>query len=818
MFKPFSFVQRKNITREVDGSTAKFLNAISATACQSDGKVLYCGTFTNYGGVSGRSYLIRLNSDGSLDIPFCNNASDSTKFNGNLSAIAIDPSDGSIYVGGNFTNYGGVTGRSYLVKLNNDGTINTTFCVNAVDGLLNGTVTSIAVNSNNNSVFIGGSFSNYNGYSGRNCFLKFSNTGILDTTFSGNNVDKGYALNPMYTPTGAITALAIDTSDNSIYTVGGFLGWGATGRNYLAKINSDGTFNDTFCINAVDNNKITSGGGTGLSCVAIDQSNGNVYVGGNFTNYGGTSGRSYMLKLTNTGTIDSSSANLSFYASAIDNKFGATVSCIAINNTYIYAGGSFTSYGGTAGRSYLIKIDSTGSIDTTFCTNIVDSKFSNTITLITIDTSNNIYLSGSFLAYAGYTGRNRALKIKSDMTVDNIYCINGIDSGKINGIVFSVATQSDGSILIGGAFTNYGGVSGRSYLIRLSADGTLDTNFCLNAVDGKINGNVMSIAVQSNGKILVGGNFTAYGTTPSNRSFLIRLNNDGTLDTTFCTTFVDGKFSNIVNCVIIQQLTAGQGGQECAIIGGNFLTYGGTSNRSRIIRIFLEPSVASDSLDTSFCNTVAGTTSTKINASISVLALDTNDNSIYIGGSFTGYGATGRNYLIKTNYTGALDTTFCANAVDSAKFGGSILAITVKASDSSVYVGGNFQNYNSTTGRSRLVKFSSTGALDTAFCANAVDSAKFNNTIYALKVQQDGTLLVGGSFNGYAGITGRQCLIRLLSDGTTDTAFCNNGADYKFNTIVQVLYSNSLSNIYVAGYFTAGYPYFRKMDYTGNIS
>src|SRR3989475_12426071 len=42
--------------------------------------------------------------------------------------------------------------------------------------------------------------------------------------------------------------------------------------------------------------------------------------------------------------------------------------------------------------------------------------------------------------------------------------------------VFSMAVQADGKILVGGAFTTLGGQS-RNYIGQLSADGTLDTSF-----------------------------------------------------------------------------------------------------------------------------------------------------------------------------------------------------------------------------------------------------------------------------------------------------------------------------------------------------
>ncbi len=91
--------------------------------------------------------------------------------------------------------------------------------------------------------------------------------------------------------------------------------------------------------------------------------------------------------------------------------------------------------------------------------------------------------------------------------------------------VYSVAVQADGKILLGGDFTTVGGTP-RNHIARLNADGTLDTGFNPNA-----NGDVYSVAVQADGKILLGGNFTTVGGTA--RNHIARLNADGTLDTGF---------------------------------------------------------------------------------------------------------------------------------------------------------------------------------------------------------------------------------------------------------------------------------------------
>jgi len=68
--------------------------------------------------------------------------------------------------------------------------------------------------------------------------------------------------------------------------------------------------------------------------------------------------------------------------------------------------------------------------------------------------------------------------------------------------------QADGKILVGGGFTTLGGQS-RSYLGRLNADGTLDTAF-----DPGANSLVYSLAVQGTGRSWWAAGFRAWGLQP----------------------------------------------------------------------------------------------------------------------------------------------------------------------------------------------------------------------------------------------------------------------------------------------------------------
>src|SRR5690606_20274470 len=86
---------------------------------------------------------------------------------------------------------------------------------------------------------------------------------------------------------------------------------------------------------------------------------------------------------------------------------------------------------------------------------------------------------------------------------------------------------SDGKIIIGGDFTSYNGTS-RNHIVRLNLDGSIDTSFVIGT---GTNIQVLATSIQSDGKVIVGGYFTNYNGSFINR--IARLNTDGSLDPTF---------------------------------------------------------------------------------------------------------------------------------------------------------------------------------------------------------------------------------------------------------------------------------------------
>ncbi|HMQ77766.1 MAG TPA: hypothetical protein PKE21_16900, partial [Flavobacteriales bacterium] len=318
-------------------------------------------------------------------------------------------------------------------------------------------------------------------------------------------------------------------------------------------------------------------------------------------------------------------------------------------------------------------------------------------------------VAGYFTSYDG-AARNRIVRINADGTVDPTF---NPGSGA-NSWIGTTAIQPDGKILIGGDFTTYDGVA-RNRIARLNADGTLDAGF--NPGSG-LNNRCYALALQPDGKVVVVGNFTSVNGTARNR--VARLNADGSLDAGFN----PGTASNnTMLCVAMQA-------DGKVLIGGDMTSFNGTA-RNYVARLNTD-----GSLDASF-NAGAGP-----NGQVSALAVQA-DGNVLLGGTFTTVNGTGRNRVARVTSTGALDASFDpGTGADNKVRGFAVL------SDSRIFMVGDFTTYNGVATASRFVRLLGTGGLDPAFD----DGNGGNGDLYCLNVLSDGRVLIGGSLTTYDGI------------------------------------------------------------------
>jgi uncharacterized delta-60 repeat protein len=140
-------------------------------------------------------------------------------------------------------------------------------------------------------------------------------------------------------------------------------------------------------------------------------------------------------------------------------------------------------------------------------------------------------LGGQFTSYNSQS-HNRFIRLNYDGSIDaSLSAVAG--GSRFNNSVYSIALQSDNKILVGGDFTTYNSASHLG-IIRLNYDGSVDASFVTGTGFG---GGVRKILLLNNGKILVGGTFTVYNGEPVRGIAL--LNSDGTLDTSSQNQFME---------------------------------------------------------------------------------------------------------------------------------------------------------------------------------------------------------------------------------------------------------------------------------------
>jgi len=277
-----------------------------------------------------------------------------------------------------------------------------------------------------------------------------------------------------------------------------------------------------------------------------------------------------------------------------------------------------------------------------------------------------------------------------------------------------LAVQPDGKVLIGGGFEFYNGTA-RNRIARLNADGSLDTSFNPGAgADDAIS----ALALQPDGKVLIGGGFGFYNGTARNR--IARLNADGSLDTGFD----PGSGANDwVFSFVLQP-------DGKVLIGGWFTSYDGAS-RSGIARLNVD-----GGLDADF------NPGTGISNADDVLALALQpDGKVLIGGNFTTYNGTARNRIARLNTDGSLDVAF-----NPGVGADDIVRSFALQPDGKVLIGGDFESYNGTA-RNRIARLNADGGLD----GNFNPGTGANNIVSNLALQPDGKVLIGGIFTSYNG-------------------------------------------------------------------
>ena len=343
-----------------------------------------------------------------------------------------------------------------------------------------------------------------------------------------------------------------------------------------------------------------------------------------------------------------------------------------------------------------------------------------------------------------------------------------------NDVILAMALDQDGKTVIGGTFTTYNGTV-RNRVARLNTDGSLDLAFdpSLGANDA-----VAAVAVQADGKILIGGSFTSYNGVA--RSRIARLNDDGTLDPGFEAL---GVMDQTVRCIALQP-------DGRIVIGGTFTNYNGTSANS-IARLN-----ADGSQDLTFVPGTGATGASSGVPNIYAVAVQP-DGKIVLAGGFAQYNGVSRHGVTRINGDGSLDMGF--NPQDQDGTGGANERVNCLAlqPDGKILIGGFFTTYNSVP-RKYVARLNSDGSLDHAFNP----SPGPNSYLECLAVQSDGSIVMGGGFITYSGQTA-YLLTRSLKNGEVDPTFNTNFGVTGTGPHVRCVVIQPDGNIVIGGYFSS---------------
>ena len=312
--------------------------------------------------------------------------------------------------------------------------------------------------------------------------------------------------NAMASGGGSFQAMAF-MPNGQILIGGGFGTLGGASLNNIARLNVDGTADNTF--NPGANNTVWA------LCLEPDY---RVLAAGQFTTLGGGTTQ-YLGRLTATGTNDTSIAlsALNYVECILAQPDGSTL----LGGSIIQIG-SLTNY-----FDGLARLDASGSPDVTF-----GAEAGSFVNSMAVQANNQVIIGGNFLSGLDNLTISNLGRFNADGSADASFTPTAANS------VYALVVQPDGKILVGGSFSTFCGKP-QGFLGRLNPDGTMDTNF--NPVIG---GNVVSsgipnfdypyvssIALQVDGKIVLAGRFT--NLCGQGCYCLGRLNPDGSVDSTF---------------------------------------------------------------------------------------------------------------------------------------------------------------------------------------------------------------------------------------------------------------------------------------------
>jgi uncharacterized delta-60 repeat protein len=763
------------------------------------------------------AFNISFAADGDLDLSFNGNGKVITHIGDatdDAKASVIQP-DGKIVVVGS-SGCCGITGDNgfAVARYNVDGSLDNTFDgdgrVFTLSGIYGASANAVVIQSDGKIVVAGSSYSKSASFA----VVRYNTNGSLDTSFgTDGKVLTGIGLNS--------EAKAIVIQDNGKIIVGGSSSDSSFNQTLaVARYNSDGTLDTTF-----DNDGIVTG--TTFDCafsIAIQSDgkivaqsfsdviryNSNGSVDSSFGNNGRVAVGQYSIyktrslalqtdgKILATGYAQGGLSLFRFNTDGIADVSFAGDGSMLLQSGYLIQSNAITTQfdgkiviaGAAANGVNVFRVNSNGSVDSSFGTNGVVTSYSDWVEIVSliIQPDSKIVTTQSYRF--DVPDRNFSVnRYNPDGSFDTSFGTDGkVITGEFTGFsnLSAVAVQPDGKIVAVGSTTisTYPSYKFDFAVARYNANGTLDTSF---DQDGKIRtavGNIgfdraYAVAVQSDGKIVVAGSTEYRNNNNLAGGFaIVRYNQDGSLDNSFdgdgkMITEIPNRYFGSASSVLIQP--------DGKIVAAG--TTSGTTVNQTIVRYNSD-----GSLDNTFGNNgVFIETDWKINDIVS-LAIQSDGKFVTIGTAYTlvSIGISNVGFAVaRYNSNGTPDNTFGVQGKVITPFGSSGQVKSLKIqTDGKIIAGGtslgetlNTDPSDNTKQVFTIFRYNPDGNLDSTFDRDGKVYTSFekNANLRSMAIQADNKIVAVGNTFTPDDNTLFTVVVRYMPDGSSDSTFDNDG-------------------------------------------
>ncbi|MBA4015842.1 MAG: hypothetical protein C0483_01505 [Pirellula sp.] len=505
------------------GNTAINASFNTSLAIAGDGSI----AVAKYSSTAGayKAAVVRLTAGGSLDTSFGGGPGYVlVSFLGSLdtpSDLAFQ-ADGKIVVVGTTNSGQGSTNDYFVARLTSNGALDTTFNVTGFTRVNVGTSTTsadtasrVAIQTDGKIVVSGSSSADFS-------LIRLNSNGTLDTTF---DADGKVTTNISGTDAGAALALQADGK----IVVGGSA---ASGTDLaIARYTSAGALDTTFGTAGKATYSISTGLAESISAMLLDGS-GNIVGVGNSAD-GTNSGDILVARWDATGLLDKTFNDKGWNAYNFGIGHSRATATLALSDGRILLAGILVESGTStsSGRAVVWMLRPDGSLDTSFGVGGYYRSPSgvSSITAVTVQSDGKILFTDS--------SQNRVTRLTASGTLDTTFGVSGsLFFSQLLAASTGIAVLPDDSLLISGQRFNSTTSQYEFAIYRFTASGAVDTTFGgggLAAIDvGSGDDFTAAIALQSDGKIIIAG----YSTQTTDDFSVVRLNADGSLDTSFAGT------------------------------------------------------------------------------------------------------------------------------------------------------------------------------------------------------------------------------------------------------------------------------------------